>query len=85
MCVVKLQPKKLEVSIPTSCDDIQHLLGIVDKREDERAQARTRYLTLMREHIGKQLHQFTEREKEIKKRKGRREKREKVVAFDLIN
>lgn len=67
----------MDAPVPSS-DDTQHFLNVVDQREEENAKARTRYLTLMREHINKQLQMFIEREKQIKKRNEMRQKREKV-------
>ncbi len=57
---------------------MQHLLGVVDRREDDKAKARARYITLMREHIEKQLQQFVERDRQIRRRKEKRDKKEKV-------
>lgn len=69
------------IDVTPAIESTEHLLRVVDNREEERVKARARYLCLMRVHIEKQLKQCIEREKLFLKRKEKRAKREKVHVY----
>ena len=70
--------------MPTICVNSQpsettrHLLGVVDKHEELRSEARDRYLQLMRAHIDRQLERVAEREKLLQRKREIRERLQKA-------